>query len=65
MFQEYFSKNNHKSDNKASKCGSCYLVYTPTKSPFSNLDLMWTHGVKHKGINKTSIEITYIAYACV
>ncbi len=37
----------------------------PNKSPFSNVDLVWTPKVKHGGTNKVSIEIVYIAHACV
>jgi hypothetical protein len=31
----------------------------------SNVDLVWTPKVRHGGTNKVSIEIAYIAHACV
>jgi hypothetical protein len=37
----------------------------PTKSPFSNVDLVWILGVKHRGANTTSIKIAYIPHAHV
>jgi hypothetical protein len=36
-----------------------------TKSPFSNVDLVWILGVRHRGANKASIEIAYIPHARV
>jgi len=37
----------------------------PNKSPFSNVDLVWTLEVRHESTNKVSIDIVYIAHACV
>ncbi len=37
----------------------------PTKSPFSNMYLVWILGVKHRGANMASIEIAYIPHAHV
>jgi len=37
----------------------------PTKSPFSNVDLVWILGVRHRGANKALIEIAYIPHAHV
>ncbi len=40
--------------------------YTLKKlDPFSNMDLVWTPGMRHKHANKTSIEIAYIPHAHV
>jgi hypothetical protein len=36
-----------------------------TKSPLSNVDLVWKDGFKHGGQNKVVIETTYIPHACV
>ncbi len=40
-------------------------VQIPTKSPFSNMDLVWFKGKHHRGSNKKSIDVAYIPYACV
>jgi hypothetical protein len=40
-------------------------VQISTKSPFSNVDLVWVKGERHGGSNKKSIDVTYIPYACV
>jgi hypothetical protein len=40
-------------------------VQSSIKSPFPNVDLVWTHRVRHEGTNKMSIEIVYIAHACM
>jgi len=40
-------------------------IQSPIKSPFSNVDLVWTPRVRHGGTNKVSIEIAYIAHARV
>jgi len=36
-----------------------------TKSPFSNVDLVWKKGEQHGGTNKISIECAYIRHAHV
>jgi len=40
-------------------------VQSPTKTPFSNVDLVWIHGVKHEGENKVSNKIMHITHAHV
>jgi hypothetical protein len=40
-------------------------VQIPTKSPFSNVDLVWVKGKHHKGSNTKFIDVAYIPYACV
>jgi hypothetical protein len=40
-------------------------VQIPTKSPFSNVDLVWVKGKHHKGSKWKSIDVAYIPYACV
>jgi hypothetical protein len=35
----------------------------PTKSPFSNKDLVWMFMIRHEGQNKTNIHFVYIPYA--
>jgi len=40
-------------------------VQIPTKSPFSNVDLVWVKGKHHRGLNTKSIDVAYIPYACV
>jgi len=40
-------------------------VQSPTKTPFSNVDLVSTHGVKHGGENKVSNKIVHITHAHV
>ncbi len=32
-------------------------VQNPTKSPFSNKDLVWTSGIHHGGQNKVTIQL--------
>jgi hypothetical protein len=49
---------------RASKAQSI-RVQIPTKSPFSNVDLVWVKGKHHRGSNKKSIDVAYIPYACV
>ncbi len=36
-----------------------------TKSPFSNVDLVWKDGFRHGGQNEVAIEIPYIPHVCV
>jgi hypothetical protein len=38
-------------------------VQNPTKSPFSNKDLVWTSGIRHGGQNKVTIQFAYVPYA--
>jgi hypothetical protein len=38
-------------------------VQNPTKSPFSNKDLVWTSGIHHEGQNKVTIQFVYVPYA--
>ncbi len=38
-------------------------IQNPTKSPFSNVDLVWKNGFRHGGQNKVVIETTYIPHA--
>jgi hypothetical protein len=38
-------------------------VQNPTKSPFSNKDLVWTSGIRHGGQNKMTIQFAYVPYA--
>ncbi len=40
-------------------------IQNSTKSPFSNVDLVWKYGFRHKSQNKVAIEIAYIPHACV
>jgi len=40
-------------------------IQNPTKSPFSNVDLVWKDGFRHGGQNKVAIEIAYIPHAHV
>jgi hypothetical protein len=40
-------------------------VQNPTKSPFSNVDLVWVKDEDHGGSNKKSIDVAYIPYAHV
>jgi hypothetical protein len=40
-------------------------VQNPTKSPFSNKDLVWTSGMRHGGQNKMNIQFAYVPYACI
>jgi hypothetical protein len=40
-------------------------IQNPTKSPFSNVDLVWKDGFRHEGQNKVAIEITYIFHVRV
>jgi hypothetical protein len=40
-------------------------VQNPTKSPFSNKDLVWTSGIRHGGQNKVTIQFAYVPYARV
>jgi hypothetical protein len=49
---------------RASKAQSIQ-VQIPTKSPFSNVDLVWVKDKHHRGSNKKSIDVAYIPYACV
>ncbi len=35
----------------------------PTKSPFSNKDLVWRFGLHHGGQNKVTIQFAYVPYA--
>jgi len=38
-------------------------VQNPTKSPFSNKDLVWRSGLHHGGQNKVTIQFVYVPYA--
>jgi hypothetical protein len=38
-------------------------VQNPTKSPFSNKDLVWTSGIHHGEQNKVTIQFAYVPYA--
>jgi hypothetical protein len=38
-------------------------VQNPTKSHFSNKDLVWTFGICHGGQNKVTIQFAYVPYA--
>jgi hypothetical protein len=38
-------------------------VQNLSKSPFSNVDLVWEKGEQHGGTNKISIEFPYIPHA--
>jgi hypothetical protein len=38
-------------------------VQNPTKSPFSNKDLVWTFRIRHRGQNKVTIQFAYVPYA--
>jgi hypothetical protein len=40
-------------------------IQNRTKSPFSNVDLVWKYGFKHGGQNKVAIETTYIPHVHV
>ncbi len=40
-------------------------VQNPTKSPFSNKDLVWTSRIRHGGQNKVTIQFAYVPYACI
>jgi hypothetical protein len=40
-------------------------VQNPTKSPFSNKNLVWTSGIRHGGQNKVTIQFAYVSYACI
>jgi hypothetical protein len=40
-------------------------IHNPTKSPFSNVDLVWKDGFRHGGQNKVAIETTYIPHVRV
>jgi len=40
-------------------------VQNPTKSPFSNNDLVWRFGIRHAGQNKVTIQFAYVPYACI
>jgi len=35
---------------------------SPTKSPFSNKDLVWRFGICHGGQNKVTIQFAYVPY---
>jgi hypothetical protein len=38
-------------------------VQNPTKSTFSNKDLVWTSGIRHGEQNKVNIQFAYVPYA--
>jgi hypothetical protein len=40
-------------------------VQNPTKSLFSNNDLVWTFEIRHGGQNKVNIQFAYVIYACI
>jgi len=40
-------------------------VQNPTKSPFSNKDLVWRSEICHGGQNKVTIQFAYIPYVCI
>jgi len=40
-------------------------IQNSTKSPFSNVDLMWKDGFRHGGQNMVAIEIAYIPHVHV
>ncbi len=40
-------------------------IQNPTKSPFSNVDLVWKDGFRHGNQNKVAIETIYIPHAHV
>jgi hypothetical protein len=40
-------------------------VQNPTKSPFSNKDLVWTFEIHHGRQNKVTIQFAYVPYACI
>jgi len=40
-------------------------VQNPTKSFFSNKDLVWTFGIHHGGQNKVGIQFFYVPYVCI
>ncbi len=40
-------------------------VQNPTKSPFSNKDLVWRSNIRHGGQNKVTIQFAYVSYACI
>jgi hypothetical protein len=40
-------------------------VQNPTKSPFSNKDLVWMSAICHGGQNKVNIQYVYVPYACI
>jgi hypothetical protein len=75
-----YSTNNHGLMKKVDIVGACFYKFTsmgwvpksqsiqiqsPIKSPFLNVDLVWTLEVKHGATNKVPIEITYIPHAHV
>jgi hypothetical protein len=47
---------------KGSKIPSIH-VQNPTKSPFSNMDLVWRSRICHGGQNKVTIQFAYVPYA--
>jgi hypothetical protein len=40
--------------------GTTYLTTNLSRSPSSNLDLVWKNGVQHEGQNKIIVECAYI-----
>jgi len=40
-------------------------VQNPTKSPFSNKDLVWKSGICYGGQNKVTIQFAYVPYGCI
>jgi hypothetical protein len=40
-------------------------VQNPTKSIFSNKDLVWKSGICHGGQNKVTIQFAYVPYAFI
>jgi len=40
-------------------------VQKPTKSPFSNKDLVWRSRIHHGGQNKMTIQFAYVPYAYI
>ncbi len=49
---------------KGSKIPSIH-VQNPTKSPFSNMDLVWRSRICHGGQNKVTIQFAYVPYALI
>jgi hypothetical protein len=40
-------------------------VQNPTKSPFSNKELVWMFEICHGGQNKVNIQFAYVLFACI
>ncbi len=40
-------------------------VQNPTKSPFSNKNLVWRSRIRHGVQNKVTVQFAYVPYACI